>query len=765
MKVVIAVPTLSALTAVAALSAQAPADRAALESFRDSIAEVSDSAPLLQLEARLIAVAKVSRDSALLHLQLGFLAYRLGDVGTSKNHFEDAAGEFQWASELRPDWPYPWYGLGLAEFAKGEWSNIPIENLRQQLGIDYLSKSAKAFAHAIEVDPTFGRAAVDLANTALSQRIRPQLDAALQALRSAARTAAGRIPDVQLARGRVEREAGEADSAAGAFEAYLKEGGDSGIGALELARAEYLANRPGAGWQAYFRGAHVATTPAAIRLYRQDAAFVGSPEELAAFDRLGDPDARGAWLEHFWRRRDIAQARDEGERLAEHYRRWFFARRNFRLVSPHRHYDITERYRSDQTEFDDRGIVYIRHGPPDLLAIFPSDIAGGLEPNESWLYRRTPPDPDLVFHFVSRGDGSDFKLVESLADAVGFSGAVAATGGARDDYIVQLYQSRENFGDLYARIANGHSLAQPLFAEERDEGRQAIMVGTQQDSYRRVFEEALEPIVSDFVVGDRSDDTTSSAGIAPRRSGMGGQVLHVVFAIPGDRLTPVPNGHGVLYPLQFRLIVADPRDSLVGQLDTLRVFSAPQPVRSPTYLTGRLAIPVPPGEYRYRLLIMTPDAGTGTLVRRDSLDVDTLTVARFAASDLVLGLAGSGLQWTTGRDTVLLNPLGRWPQGSVAEMYLELYGLKAGAPYHTVVGLEKPGKHGLFGKKRPAVMLEFDAAADGPVTRVHRGVDLRRVSTGSYRLTVTLTDPATGRSVSRSAPLQVVNPKELHAER
>lgn len=763
MRFVIAVPALVVLTAAAPLCAQAPADRAALETLRDSLAELTDSTSLLRLEARTIEVAKVQRDSALLHLRLGFLAYRLGELGNSKNHFEDAAGEFEWASQLHPDWPYPWYGLGLSEFAKGVSANIPIENLRQQLGIDYLSKSAKAFARAIEADPTFGRAAVDLANTALSQRIHPQLDAALQALRSATATAAGGIPDVQLARGRVEREAGEADSATAAFERYLALGGDSGIGFLELARAEYLANRSGAGWQAYFRGARVATTPAAIRLYREDAAYVGSPSELLAFDRLGDPAARGEWLEHFWRRRDVEEARQEGERLAEHYRRWFFARRNFRLVSAHRHYDITERYRSDQTEFDDRGVVYIRHGPPDQRAIFPSDISQGLEPNESWLYRRPPPQADMVLHFVARDDASDFKLVESLADAMSFRTAVFASGGYRDPKVQQLYQSRENFGDVYAQIADGASLAMPLFAEERAEGREAIVEGTQSDSYRRQFDEPLRPVITDFVVGRR----TARDGAAPGAN----QMLHVVFAIPGDRLTPLPNGGGggVVYPLQFRLIVADERDSLIAELDTLRVFAAPQPVRSPSHLTGRLAIPVPPGSYRYRLLIMSADKSSGQLVQRDSLDVDTLSGTRFAASDLVVGLAGSGLEWTPppqpARDTVLLNPLGTWPQGSVAELYLELYGLAPGAPYHTVVKLEKPGKHGLFGRKRPTVMLQFDAAADGPVTRMHRGVDLRSVSPGRYQLTVSLTDPATGRSLSRSAPLVVVDRQEKSAQR
>src|SRR5207302_11157209 len=146
-------------------------------------------------------------------------------------------------------------------------------------------------------------------------------------------------------------------------------------------------------------------------------------------DGFTSPGQRAAWLERFWLRRDATEAREPGERLAEHYRRWFYAWHNFRLVSRHRHYDITERYRADQTTFDDRGAIYLRHGPPDKRATYPR-VLDRLEPNETWLYRR--PEGDLIFHFVARDDVQDYKLVESLADAVvaGFRGALALQGVA-----------------------------------------------------------------------------------------------------------------------------------------------------------------------------------------------------------------------------------------------------------------------------------------------------------------------------------------------
>ena len=743
--------SLLALAAVAVLPlpAQSPADRAGIEALRDSLGTVQDSAALGRLEAATIVLAKQRRDDPLVHLRLGFIGHRLGELTGVKTHYEDAAGEFEWAAELRPEWPYPWYGLGLAELALGENSVLAIENIRQMLGKDYLSKAARAFARATLADPSFASAVVDLANTALTQRIRPRLDVALDAVRLAAASPAGRYAEVQLVRGRVEREAGEADSALVGFQAYLAVGGDSGVGLLELARTYYFARRGPEGRRAYFAGARAATSAPALTLYRTDLSWVADSAELAAFDGLPDPATRARWLEAFWTQRDVVEARDVGERLAEHYHRWFYARHSFRLVSRHRHYDITEVYRAKQVEFDDRGVIYLRHGEPDRRARLP--VRDSLQPNESWLYRREA--GDLIFHFVARDDVSDFKLVESLADVLGFGRAVRAASFA-DPEISELYASRVEFGPLYARV--GHSVRAPAgeLAEDRAQGRRNIALGTTSDSYVQRFDQPLEVVASEFVVG-------AAAG------GGGGQMLHVVFAVPGERLAGQPGGGGggagLLYPLHFRLVVADSADRVVARLDTLRIFGARQPLRPPAYLTGRLAVAVPPGRYRYRLLVTTPDGTAGDLVRQDSLEVNALGGPGFAVSDVVVGREGAGLVWVQAGDTVPLNPLSRFPEESAAELYYEIYGLARGAPYHTVVRLERAGGRslfgairGLFGGARAPVLLEFDAAADGPVTRVHRGVSLRDVAKGAYRLTVVISDPASGVSATRTRRFQVV---------
>ncbi len=148
--------------------------------------------------------------------------------------------------------------------------------------------------------------------------------------------------------------------------------------------------------------------------------------------------------------------------------------------SPHlnRHYDIVERYRSGSRDFDDRGIIYIRHGEPTTRASY---AAPGLDPNESWRYSR--PDGDLIFHFMAREDVQDYKLVESLFDVLGFSNALALRGGLSgaegDPTAQELLLSREQLSPIYGRLqAAGRISTGRYQTDERQVGQESIALGT-----------------------------------------------------------------------------------------------------------------------------------------------------------------------------------------------------------------------------------------------------------------------------------------------
>jgi GWxTD domain-containing protein len=728
-----------AVLAAPNLRAQSPEDRAELERFRDSLAATVDSMGLLGLERRMIDSAKADRTNGMIHLKLGFLSLRLGDLG-GKDHYDDAASEFQWAIDLQPSWPYAWYGMGLAEYGVGDSQISFVTGLKTMLGKDALTRSAVAFAKSAEIDPSFVRGLVDLANTALRQRVNIKLGVALEALRRAAPTTAGNDPEVLLARGRVEREVGDGDSALVAFNGYLQSGRNRGLGLLEVARTLLLLGRF-EGTAPYFEGAAVEDS-ATVSGYRADLATIASDSVMGEFDRQHG-QRRAAYLRRFWGQRDLTELRTDGERLREHYRRLFYARKNFQLTANNRHYDIVERYRSGSRDFDDRGVIYIRHGEPSSRASY---AAPGLEPNESWRYDRT--DGDLIFHFIAREDVQDFKLVESLFDVLGFSNAVKLqdqTNGAADNAMAeQLMLSREQLSPIYRRLqAAGRGSTGRYQNQERRAGQESIAVGTTSDSYELRFPSELK---------------ASSEVLAVGRDSTGHQ-LQIAYAVSGASLEPVTVTRGFLYSIRLRFVATDEKGQVVSALDTTRHFVSPERVPPNEHLVGRVGTSVPVGSLQYRLAIQQGD-DAGMTLPRDSVRVGPTSGSALSLSDLVLGSRSANLGWRrTPDDTVLFNPLRTYKRDEEMELYYEVEGLRP-APYTVELAVRKKGGGGgifkkIFGGSSAAIKLKFEQQATTSSVSTHRSLKLDRLKPGMYVLQLLVVD-ADGRRDYRTREFQVV---------
>jgi GWxTD domain-containing protein len=725
------------------IQAQSPTHREELERFRDSLAATADSNGLLALERRMIDSAKVDRNNGLLHLKLGFLSLRLGDLG-GHSHYDDAASEFQWAIDLQPTWPYGWYGMGLAEYGVGDSQVSFVTGLKTMLGKDALTRSAVAFAKSAEVDPGFVRGLVDLANTALRQRVNIKLGVALEALRRSGHTVAGSDPAVLLARGRVEREVGDGDSALVAFNAYLQDGTNRSLGLLEVARTLFLLGRFD-GMAPYFEGA-AADDSAAIAGYRADLATIASDSVLAEFDQQRGA-RRATFLRRYWGQRDRLELRADGERLREHYRRLFYARKNFQLTSNNRHYDIVERYRSGSRDFDDRGIIYIRHGEPSSRATY---AAPGLEPNESWRYSR--PDGDLIFHFIAREDVQDFKLVESLFDVLGFSDAVKLQGqanGAADNAVAeQLMLSREQLSPIYRRLQGAGRMSTGRYqSQERRVGQASIALGTTSDSYELRFPQELKAHSEVLAVGRDSS----------------GPQVQIAYAIAGSSLEPVTVTRGYLYSVRLRFVATDDKGQVVSSLDTTRHFVAPAPVPPQEHLVGRVSAPVPSGDLHYRLAIQQGEAA-GVTLPRDSVRVGPVTSSSLSLSDLVLGTRSANLSWRrSAGDTVLFNPLRTYRRSDEMELYYEIEGLRP-TPYTVELSVKKKGSGGglfrkIFGGGGAAIRLKFEEQATTPQVSTHRTLKLNRLKPGNYVLELLVVDAA-GRKDRRTQEFQVVEEKK-----
>jgi GWxTD domain-containing protein len=553
--------------------------------------------------------------------------------------------------------------------------------------------------------------------------IRPGRDALRRAVASVARPA----PELLLAWARLERAAGEPDSALTGFSRYLSAGGNRAVGLLETARTQ-LAIGGVVGDSTYLEGAAMDDS-LSVAGYRADLAPIATDAELSTFDRLAGP-ARADFLSRFWGDRDRFELRRPGERIREHFRRLGYARERFTLTVTRRYYGDRDAYRSGSEELDDRGVIYVRHGEPaERLRPF----VFGLMPNETWRYARA--DGDLLFHFSSGGDQSgggdlyDYRLVESVLDLHG------APGAPTD----QLLLSRQSLSPVYGRMLNwgryGSAHAQ---SRERRIGQISIAVGTSSDSYELQFARRLVAVGNLVAVG----------------RGPAGGLGQFVFAVGQPGTAATHEASGVSYPLRIRLAVLDRSQHAVAFVDSTLVFHLNRALEAGQYLIGRVELPLPAGLWSWRAALQQDDS-LGVVLPIDSTRAPAAGPP-LSLSELALGVREASVVWLpTPTDTVYLTPFDLFPEGRDLELYYELGAIPGASYRHEIAVFRAKGENSVLVERRPIVTLGFQEAAGVELVRSRRRLQLGRLKPGRYVVEVKVMGPD-GLTESRRREFRIV---------
>jgi hypothetical protein len=730
-----------------AIPAQAVTDRAALQLFRDSLQFDRDTVPMHQLELRTISQARAHRTDPLLHLRLGFLALRINELGGPPARVDDAVTEFQWAAELQPTWPYPWFGLGLAEarapdraagFGGGLWT---------MLGIDRDTRAGSAFGRAIQADPSFVEGLIFFAQAACTQRINAPVAAALDAIRLVQASPLAWDPALLLERGRLERLVGHADSARAAFKRAILLGLHPGMAWVELARTLPLtfdtlpASRgdPLPVEIAYYAGA-ASNDVDVVAMYRRDLEPIANDTTLAEFDAVSG-DARVQWLRNYWRKLAAPDMRTGGARLSEHFRRWAVATRSFRLSPFRRSYRWgIEIYQSHDTDLDDRGIVWLRQGDPTVRIVWPrgqpratvsvvptrqlavsqraAPIPGSLiiNPvvgetpsygNETWRYAR--PDGDVVLHFAAQDDPDDYRLVESILELDVAFDAMADHAGELPG-VAELLRA----GPV-GRVG--------MAAEDRLRGRRNISLATKTTSWPRAYPITMGGRAQWLVAGTRDEKP----------------LVHIVYGVDAAMLRRLPIDRRTgLVPLHVRAVFLDANGTAVAALDT--VESLRPPTTDDGLVTTRAEIPVTPGALRMRLDVEA-NRRVGALYPIDSLRVPDPHGSVLALSSVVIGVPGRSLPWEAATaDTVWLSPQSSYTAADTLALFVEAYGLRPAVRYTLHFGLtrQRSALVRLLKGHRESVALSEQLSFPATTGEIRRAISLQGLEPGNYQLQVTI---------------------------
>jgi len=169
-----------------------------------------------------------------------------------------------------------------------------------------------------------------------------------------------------------------------------------------------------------------------VKWLKEDAAYIITDQERAAFQRLQTDEEREHFIEQFWLRRDPTPGTVENEFKEEHYRRIAYTNQNY-----------SNAYLAGWKT--DRGRIYITYGPPDEKESHPSggryarpaEQGGGVTttfPFESWLYHYIKGiGENVIVEFVDPTMTGEYRMTTdpSEKDAQRYvAGAPAAAGPA-----------------------------------------------------------------------------------------------------------------------------------------------------------------------------------------------------------------------------------------------------------------------------------------------------------------------------------------------
>ena len=572
--------------------------------------------------------------------------------------------------------------------------------------------------------------------------------------------ALGRIhPDLQgelaATRIRLELEVGSVDSAAHDFESLPQAG-------LSRAQRKYLEaevlfaqGQDLAASQAYFAGAREIADSSDAAAYFLSIKSIAKPGERDEWNALGyGPGVREKWLQTFWSKRDLEDARALGTRLPEQFRRWRIALKQYRFdqygslaeALPIPLPDIVSKY---------NGIV-VEDGWDDIL--FPHDPAVAVIAyiNRFLPLSRVVDDRGLmVLHW-----GEPLRSVGSAGAHV-LEGSNLLWAGPEGPFVIGFSRAASYPGDLRWGMLARNQPVGDLMAVCQIDARLCSLAG-------QVKAGGLPPAISGNRIridwaetrtraeaSDGNPETfTRSLDAVVEAYGVPQGGTLVVIAVPMRGLVPDDGARVAArkFAARVRVVVGDTaKGQVLSSLDTLRVWHSTSEVGKDAFLNAYFVVPAPIGTWSVSVVVgdTTHAAGTGRRFR--GVPIAAFDGKSFALSDPILGREGSGLSWQHGTVSIPLNPTNAWrPSESVILSY-EMDGMIPGHEYQTRFELWKT-----VGKpKSPSLVITGRAVANAARSSVRRELALKELSAGDYRLVVRVRDMASGHEVARERLIAV----------
>lgn len=517
-----------------------------------------------------------------------------------------------------------------------------------------------------------------------------------------------------------------------------------------------------AGARAYWAACESPDT-GALEDIRYDLLAVSTPDERAAWEE--EPAAAFSdcdWLREFWSERANRMAISTDERLALHYRRLAQARDWYWIPRPRVAQSWADkRGRPDGLAIDDRGLMYVRMGPPEtregfigegvdvsyqLADVgpaltsypetgFPDDL---LDLRQCWPYPR--PDGYRIFCFSqtsvsgqARAD-ADYKLLED----------VAATPGTQ---FYHKYVKNSNLPDSYLRSRLRARTIGFGLRDSWEADLDRVEVGAYDQSAAFRTRDNIEAAVAGIPDVPAVFPTARLRAEALRflNPDEGRWEVWTLASVRAGDLTASPDETGV------PTLVAGGRFSVLQDADVEVHELAPQRIPASGVsdddgLMFHSVFDASPGRLPLTVVIEDGNRPNGGNYLQTALNVPAIGGLPML-SDIAVARETGG-DWTRDGETFLrITPAHVVNADGSIHTYFEVYQLRPGSSYDVEIRLAPVELTDEILRLDPSELdfrLQFTSEMTGEVGRHHLRLELGGAAPGEYSLAVRIQDVATG---------------------
>ncbi len=477
----------------------------------------------------------------------------------------------------------------------------------------------------------------------------------------------------------------------------------------------------------------------AADLIFEELKYIVTNEELENYRALNSPAEHIAFFYAFWAKRNPTPAAPNNVRLAEHYRRLLYVEENYEFEgfktlanNPDKlkELDFPQAYFLND-EFNDKGVIYLRFGPPDERLIKLNDEGfGSLPPsNESWMYRQTGQTAQFFFHFVydESMSGNLWRLTPMF-------------------YHPAIWQDRSMWDPSYFRLLNSRNVGEryAIIDALKEKNRASVKTGLAID--RHSWDEKTKPLEFYFYTATfRGED--------------GKTALEFYYGLPMNAVARHLPDTTTRVALENGFSIHDSKWRRVDKqlVKTQTPFDRKKATVKELYCDFFTAAVAPDS---YRVAFHAKPENTDLLADMSGvkINVPDYSPSVLALSDVVLAFnvaptanvdkfSRNGLQ-------VYPNPSRNFPLAKPLYIYFEVYHLTRDAEGRTNFTIEytmsreqkKRGvksAFGLFGgDRKPAITSRLERQGNAAFSPEYLAIDASRLEKGEYRLAVKVIDAA-----------------------